>query len=211
MPHPSGTLHSDNPTQQERQEAMTIADMDLDQFLVSEAQPERFVDETSAFVINNDDEAMWAMQRLAQAQRRLDEVKRQAQVQLDRINAWVAAHTAKDGSEVEFFDAMLSDYLIRVRENEADGRKSIDFPDGAVTSRVTPSKVAVTDAEAFLAWAEANGHSEWIRVKREADVATIKKVVDFEGDTVLDPITGAQIAGLQHTEGGISVSVKVAG
>jgi len=28
---------------------------------------------------------------------------------------------------------------------------------------------------------------------------------------VLDPITGAQIAGLQHTEGGISVSVKVAG
>jgi len=184
--------------------------MDLSEFLASEGQPERFVDTTAEFTINNDDEALWAMRRLAQAQRRIDEVKRQAQVELDRINAWVAANTSTHGREVDFFDLALSEYLVRVRENDADGRKSLDFPDGTVTSRITPSKVTVLDAEAFLAWAEANGHSEWVRVKREADVATLKKVVDFDGDAVRDPITGAVIAGLQHTEGGISVSVKVA-
>lgn len=188
---------------------MTIGEMTLEQFLIAEGEPERFVDETAQFAINNDDEAMWAMQRLAAAQRRLDAVKAQAQVQIDRINRWVEQHTATDGREVAMFDGLLSDYLVRVRENEADGRKSFDFPDGTVTSRITPSKVTVTDTEAFLAWAEVN-HPEWIRVKREADVATLKKVVDFEGSEVLDPITGAQVAGLQHTEGGISVSVKVA-
>ena len=182
----------------------------LSDFLAAEGQPERFVDTTAEFTINNEDEALWAMRRLAQAQRRIDEVKRQAKVELDRINGWVEANVVTHGREVDFFDIALSEYLVRVREDSADGRKSLDFPDGTVTSRVTPSKVAVLDADAFLAWAEANGHSDWVRVKREADVATIKKVVDFDGDSVVDPLTGSVIAGLQHTAGGISVSVKVA-
>ena len=184
---------------------------DITEYLATMGQPEGFADDTrDGFRITNEDEALWAMRRLATAQRRMDEVKRMAQVELDRINAWVEANTASHGREADYFETLLSDYLISVRENEADGRKSLDFPDGVVTSRITPSKVAVIDSDAFLAWAEANGHSEWVRVKREADVATIKKVVDFDGDNVLDPTTGAVIEGLQHTEGGISVSVKVA-
>jgi hypothetical protein len=194
--------------------------VDLSTYLASLGEPSGFaennIDEQGnltterALTITSDDEALWAMRRLAQAQRRIDEVKRMAQVELDRINAWVEANTTKHGREVEFFDLALSDYLITVRQNEQDGRKSIDFPDGTLTSRITPSKVAVTDAEAFLAWAEANGHSEWVRVKREADVSAIKKVADFDGTSVIDPTTGTPVAGLQHTEGGISVSVKVA-
>ena len=195
--------------------------VDLTDYLASLGEPEGFAEtfgeavqaeggERPTYTITTDDEALWAMRRLAQAQRRIDEVKRQAQVELDRINAWVEANTSKHGREVEFFDLALSEYLISVRQNEQDGRKSLDFPDGVGTSRVTPPKVAVTDAEAFLAWAEANGHSEWVRVKREADVSAIKKVADFDGNIVLDPTTGTPIDGLQHTEGGISVSIKVA-
>jgi phage host-nuclease inhibitor protein Gam len=193
---------------------------DLSDYLSTLGEPEGFAESHTdeqgnlaterALTITTDDEAFWAMRRLATAQRRVDEVKRQAQVELDRINSWVEANTKKFGREVEFFDLALSEYLIGVRQNEQDGRKSLDFPDGVVTSRITPSKVAVTDADAFIAWAEANGHSEWVRIKREADVSAIKKVVDFDGNTVLDPTTGTPIDGLQHTEGGISVSVKVA-
>lgn len=183
---------------------------DLSDFLASEGQPERFVDATTEFTINNEDEALWAMRRLAQAQRRIDQVKAMAQIELDRINGWVESNTSSHGREVAFFETALQEFLVRVREDSADGRKSLDFPDGTVTSRVTPSKVAVLDADAFVAWAEANGHSEWVRVKREADVATLKKVVDFDGDSVIDPLTGTVIEGLQHTAGGISVSVKVA-
>jgi len=193
--------------------------VDLSTFLSTLGEPEGFAENHTdengelterTFVITNDDEALWAMRRLAQAQRRIDEVKRQAKIEIDRINHWVESNTVTHGREVDFFDLALSEYLIAVRQNEQDGRKSLDFPDGVATSRVTPSKVAVTDAEAFLAWADANGHSEWVRVKREADIASIKKVADFAGDTVLDPATGTPIDGLQHTEGGISVTVKVA-
>jgi len=179
-------------------------------YLADAGQPTSFVDiADTKFAINNDDEAFWAMRRLAIAQRRIDEVKRQAQIELDRINRWVAENSASAEREISYFDKVLGNYLVRVRENDTDGRKKLDFPDGTITSRVTPDKVTVEDADAFLAWAEANGHADWVRVKREADVATIKKVVDFSDGAVIDPMTGQIVAGLSRVEGGVSVTVKV--
>ena len=149
----------------------------LEEFLAADGAPAGFDEAmTTGFSISNEDEALWAMRRLAQAQRRLDEVDRQAEVERARIARWVEANSEQHGSAVAFFETALSEYLMRVREDEADGRRSLDFPDGKVTSRATQPKVTVEDSEAFLAWAEANGHSEWVRVKREADVATIKKL-----------------------------------
>lgn len=188
-----------------------IIDMSLDEFLVAEATPSDYVPEArEGFAISTDDEALWAMRNLAQAQRRLDEVKRQAQIEIDRITRWVTANAESQNREIAYFENILSSYILRVREDSADGRKSLSFPDGVVNSRVTPSKVEVTDLDAFLAYAEANGHADWVRVKREAVLANIKKSVDFEGDAVLEPTTGTPIAGLTHIEGGLSVSVKVA-
>jgi len=187
-----------------------IVDVSLDDYLAQAGQPDAFVEADNTFVITNDDEALWAMRRLAQAQRHIDKVTAQAQVEIDRINAWVEANTTDNQNTVNYFDRILGDYLMSVRENEADGRKSLSFPDGTVSSRTTQPKVAVEDLEAFLAWAESNGHTEWVRVKREADVSAIKKVADYNGVEVIDPLTGSVISGLSHTEGGISVTVKVA-
>ena len=190
--------------------------LSLEDYLILDGAPDALMgiddavsEQISAPVINNDDEALWAMRRLAQAQRRIEAVKAQAQVEIDRINRWIENNTISQARTVERIERLLGDYLMTVREDETDGRKKLDFPDGTVSSRLTPSKVAVDDAEAFIAWAEANGKTEWIRVKREADVSTIKKVVDYNGDEVIDPISGTVIEGLSHTEGGISISVKV--
>jgi phage host-nuclease inhibitor protein Gam len=192
-------------------EGMSLAD-----WLITDGQPDTLVgfesaegEQAQAYAITTDDEALWAMRRLAQAQRHIDKVKAQAQAEVDRINRWVEASTTGNVRLIEKFDRLLGDYLMVVREDEADGRKKLEFPDGTVSSRMTPPKVAVEDVEAFLAWAEANGKTEWVRVKREADVATIKKVVDYNGNDVIDPITGVTVAGLSHTEGGVSITVKV--
>lgn len=182
----------------------------LEDFLAAAGQPDGFTGEGSAFAITDDDTALWAVRRVAQAQREIDRVKRQAQVELDRINAWVEANTVKAQGTVDYFESLLGDYLVSVRDDERDGRKSITFPDGTVTSRVTPGKVKVEDVDAFIAWADANGHSDWVRVKRDADVAAVKKVADLADGLVLDPLTGAVVPGLLHEEGGLSVSVKVA-
>jgi phage host-nuclease inhibitor protein Gam len=182
---------------------------DLSTYLANAGQPERFVDTTAEFTINNDDEALWAMRRLAQAQRHVAAVKRQAQVEIDRIETWVEMNVSSERGTIDFFESALSDYLIRVRQDESDGRKSITFPDGIIKSSTTQPKVTVLDQELFLAWAQANGRDHWIRTTYTPDVSTLKKVVDFAGDGVLDPLTGEKIAGLQHTEGGVAVNIKV--
>jgi phage host-nuclease inhibitor protein Gam len=193
-------------------EGMSLAD-----WLIEDGQPESLVgfesaegEQAQAYAITTDDEALWAMRRLAQAQRQIDGIKAQAQAEIDRITRWVQASTASNHRVIEKCDRLLGDYLMAVREDETDGRKKLEFPDGSVSSRMTPPKVAVEDTEAFIAWAEANGKSEWVRVKREADIATIKKVADYNGDQVIDPITGTVVEGLSHTEGGVSITVKVA-
>jgi len=187
----------------------TNEEIELSDFLALANQPERYVDGDTKFTINNDDEAMWAIKQLARAQRRLDEVNRQAKEEIERIKSWVEFRSSKLSPQIEFFTQNLSTYLLRVREDEQDGRKSLDFPDGVVTSRSIASKVAVEDLDAFVKWAEENGHEDWLRVKREADLATIKKSIDYSGDVVLDPSTGQVIDGLNHVPGGTSVSVKI--
>jgi hypothetical protein len=187
-----------------------LSNIPLEEFLVQDGAPEGWVLDAEGFAISNDDEALWAVRRLAQAQRRVDEVKRQAQVEVDRIQRWVEANLGTHNGTIRYLEGVLTNYLVRVRENTADGRKSLTFPDGVVTSRVASSKVEVTDLDAFLAWAEANGHEDWVRVKREANLSLIKKGVDFEADAVLDPLSGSPIEGLAHIAGGLSVSVKVA-
>ena len=174
-------------------------ELSLEDFLAQSGEPTDFSND--GYAISNDDEALWVVRRIAQAQRRIDEVKRQAQVELDRTN------TVKNQKVVDHLEVLVGDYLMKVREDDQDGRKSLDFPDGKVTSRVTTPKVSVGDLDAFLEWAEANGKTDWIRVKREADVATIKKIADLNGEAVVDPISGAVIEGLVATEGGVSVTV----
>lgn len=188
-----------------------MTEQTLDEFLLEAGQPEGFTDTAdTTFTINNDDDALWAMRRLAHAQREIDRIKAQAQIEIDRINLWVEGNTTSLAGTVSYFDRILGDYLMRVREDEADGRKSLSFPDGVVSSRTVAPKVEVTDLEAFIAWAEANGHGDWVRVKREANLSEIKRGVDYGVGAVLDPITGQQIEGLAPVEGGISTTIKVA-
>jgi phage host-nuclease inhibitor protein Gam len=184
-------------------------DLPLEEYLLKQGEPEGFEGLDREFVINNDDDALWAMRGFANAQRRINEIERQGQKEIDRINLWIQANTRRHQYEIDYYQNILQSYLNRVREDSADGRKSLDFPDGVVSSRITPSKVSVSDIQAFVAWAETNGHEEWIRIKKDADVSSIKKVVDYSGDLVIDPITGEVIEGLSHVEGGLSVTIKV--
>lgn len=181
----------------------------LDEYMVIDGAPERFVENDRTFSVNNDDEALWLMRQLAHRQRRIDEVMRQATIERERIDRWVAANTESNKRNVALFDEMLGAYLLRCRFDESDGRKSMSFPDGKVSSRETPDTIDVEDLDAFVVWAEENGHENWIRVKKEADKKALKDAVDFSESIVLDPITGEIVEGLKRVVGGYSTATKV--
>jgi|ERR1019366_9107194 phage host-nuclease inhibitor protein Gam len=185
---------------------MENEEINLGDYLVQEGQPEGF--DAMKFIINDDSEAIWAMRNLAHAQKRIDAVDYQAQNEIARITQWSDLATKSQRTTTTYFSNALQSYMVRLRE---EGRKSLILPDGEVTSRSTQSKAVVNDSEAFLKWAEANGHTEWVRTKLEPNISALKGAIDFIDDVVIDTATGEFIPGLVHVEGGVSVSIKIAG
>lgn len=177
----------------------------LSEFQLRDGAPEGFDERT--FVINDEGQATWAMRKLAVSQRRIDVLKRQAQEEVARIERWVASATKSDQTTVEYFSGALEGYMRRIRLD--DGRKSLSLPDGTVKSREVAEKVKVEDLDVFLKWAEQTGHLDWVRVKQEADLATMKSKVFYSGGCVVDGATGETIDGLSHVPASISVSVEV--
>lgn len=178
---------------------------ELADFLNADALPENF--DAKTFIVNDESQAVWAMRNLATAQRRIDTVERLANEEHERIDRWVEYATKTQKNIVQYFTSALESYMLRLREEE--DRKSLSLPDGDITSRSIPDKAAVSDLGVFLKWAQESGHSQWVRIKQEADLAALKDHVEFNGDEVIDSDTGETIDGLLHIEGAISVSIKV--
>ena len=179
----------------------------LEDFQLEDGAPEGFSSLT--FAINDESQATWAMRKLAVSQRRINEVRKQAQDEHDRIDRWVAHATKSDQSTVDYFTEVLGNYVKRVRLE--DGRKSISLPDGTVKSREVKESFKVEDLDAFVKWVEQSPDlvNKWLRMKWSADVASIKPHVFYSGGFVVDSATGETIDGLSHVEGSISVTVEV--
>jgi Bacteriophage Mu Gam like protein len=190
-------------------ESVDIFGLPLGEYL--EATTE-FADESRSEGITNDDEALWTMRKLAQAARQMSTITRQADAEIERIETWRRANVVGFEEVVEVCERLLGDYLVRVREDSADGRKMLTFPDGTVSSRIVADRAVVENVPEFIVWAKAGDHTEWVRVKEEVSLANIKGNVDLDAanSRVLMAETGEVIPGLSVIPGGISTSIRLA-
>jgi len=117
----------------------------LTEFLLSEGEPEDF--NNSGFVITTEDQAIWAMRKLADAQRKIDAITLRAETERRRINAWEDQSTKPFSSTVEYFAGLLGSYATCQRD---EGVKHLSYPDGYVQTRATQDKVVVADNEKFV-------------------------------------------------------------
>lgn len=127
-------------------------------------------EQVDRWVIGNDDEAEWAMRKLASAQARLAAAERKAEVWRSQIDAWLADVTAADRSSVEFFRDRLERYAVANRA--ATGEASLRLPSGTVTTRKVAARIAVEDPTAV-------GLLGWVHATIDADqVADVVKVTE---------------------------------
>ena len=174
----------------------------LEDFLLSAGEPENFDPQT--FIINDQNEAQWAMRSLAVAQRKIDEIELRAATERDRIDAWCEGATKSSRNTVAYFEAALESFAVRMRE---EGVKTLTFPDGYVSSRSTPAKVIVENSDLFIKWASET-HPEWERTKQEPDIAAIKSSAELVSGSVVDS-SGEIAEGLISVEGSVSVTITV--
>ena len=168
----------------------------------------------TAFIVDNDRKATWAMRKLLEHQQEIAGIVSIADAEIARIQQWADEQVAKHSPSVAYFEGQLVRYARQVRE-ESDGKvKSVSTPYGKVTSRAGSEKWVIDD-DAFLGWARES-HPEWIRTveQRGVDVATLKDALAIEPTDSLGLVAitpeGEIIPGIQIVVGETTYKVEVA-
>ena len=163
--------------------------------------------ERERFRVADDQQAAWAMRKLASLRRRQAEIDRTAKAEVDRIEAWHVHQSAALVADTNYFTGLLTEYA-RV-ERDAHDRKTVSLPHGTIKSRAGGERVDVTDADAFVAWAERSAPT-LVRVRVEPDKAAVKAAFtgDPETGAVLDPTTGEVVPGVSITRTEITYTIE---
>lgn len=168
------------------------------------------------FTVDDDQKAMWAMRKLRAVRQKVAENERIAAEEIERIKAWLAEANSAHERDLNYFTGLLTDYAARQRAEH--DRKSIVLPHGKVSSRRGTTKIVVSDAEAFLAWAKANNHLDLIRVKEEPSLSAIKDAfppqespldAELPEERMVITADGEIVAGLTAQPSSITYSVEV--
>lgn len=166
-------------------------------------------EERDRFIIENDEQAAWAMRKLLSYSMKADENAAIADAEHQRIDAWLTRQNAKFESDILYFRGLLIHYAERQRLLEQ--RKSVETPYGAVKSRQGQPKWVIDEAE-FLPWAKDN-HPEFVRVKEEADLAAMKKSLEVADTDSFGPVAiddaGQIIPGVSIAAATVNYTIEV--
>ena len=122
--------------------------------------------------ITDDAGADWALRKIAQAQRRIEQRKAFVEAEIARLQRWQEQANKQDLSDIEFFTSHLQSYFETLRESGALGnRKTYRLPHGALQVRASGPKFERND-EQLLVWAKSVG---LVRVKEMPDWSAIKQ------------------------------------
>jgi len=158
---------------------------------------------TDEFTIDTPEKAAWAMRKYRRLAQQQEENKRLADAEHDRIQAWLdRVNTTLDG-EIDFFDRHLVAYGMQQR---AEGRKSVDLPDGTIKTRSTKAGVTL-DRSTFVQWALENDRHDLLRTTYAPNMDAIKSSTVVDGGKILDPATGEIIQGAEPQPESVSVTI----
>jgi hypothetical protein len=150
--------------------------------------------DSTAFVIENDSQADWALRKLVALQS--DDAEREAFVtaELARLEQWEQQQTLKSQRAQEYFTSLLRAYYARLRQaGKVNARnKTYSLPHGKLSMRAHEPQW-LKDAPALLAWADELG---LVLIKKEVDWPAIKARLIPDGTGAVDAQTGEVIPGL---------------
>lgn len=155
-----------------------------------------------AWRITDDSAADWALRRIAQLRRAIEQRKQFVEREIERLRAWQAERDEPDLRTIAFFEGHLRMYFDRLRTEGALGkRKSYKLPHGTLAVRASGPKYE-RDNEMLLRWAQETGDETLVRITATPAWTEIKKriTVGPDGRSVIDTVTGEVIPGIEVAE-----------
>lgn len=155
------------------------------------------------FTIDTPEKAAWAMRKYRQLAQRAGQNEDLAAAERHRIDAWLERVNQPIHAKGEFYAGHLQAYAITQR---ADGRKSVDLPDGVIKTRETRERVAV-DKSTFVQWALEAERTDLLRTTYAPDMDVVNDTVVIDGGKVINPDTGEVIPGAEVQPARVSVTI----
>ena len=165
-------------------------------------QYQAYLDQTvqrgDSFIVDTDSRADWALRKLAEARRRLQERQAFVEGETARLLDWQAKLDAEDVRTIYYMEQLLAKYFERLQgEGRLGRKKSYQLPHGQLTIRQVPVEWEVDEAK-LLAWAEPLG---LVRVTKspawQAIKARLTPAAPQLGAAAIDLTTGELVPGVR--------------
>ena len=130
--------------------------------------------ENDRFIVRDDRDAEWCLKNIHEAQQDKERWKKHYEQQLEKVNA-------EADNRIAYFTARLEEYFATVPHKATKTQESYTLPGGKLIRKKQQPKFE-TDDEALVPWLEENFMGQLVKVRKEADWAGLKKVVNITPD-----------------------------
>ena len=170
---------------------------------------QEFLDEQEdeTFKITNEEQANWALRKISQLKKQIEQNDKFAEMEISKVEAWRQSENKKQQDSIDYFTGLLAEFALQ-KKKEDPSFKTKKLPYGKLQFRKQPSKWKVDKAK-VVKYLEETGMNDFIRVKKEPKVADIKKAFNVQNGKVINPETGEIIEGIEVEERGEKFGVIV--
>ena len=172
----------------------------LEEYLLESYEAPEDLDDTEnqRFRIQDDNQADWALRKIARARQDMKEAEETAAMEIEKINRWLNGQRDESLRTERFFTALLQEYY-EPRFMTNPDKKTYKLPSGKVQRR-TQQPQFDRDNEALLAWLKQRGMTDYIEVKETPKWGELKQQVQVVGEHVVikdGPLKGEIIDGVE--------------
>lgn len=172
----------------------------LEEYLLESYEaPEDLADtENQRFRIQDDNQADWALRKIARARQDMKEAEETAAMEIEKINRWLDGQRDESLRTERFFTALLQEYY-EPRFMTNPDKKTYKLPSGKVQRR-TQQPQFDRDNEALLAWLKQREMTDYIEVKETPKWGELKQQVQVVGEHVVikdGPLKGEIVDGVE--------------
>lgn len=164
--------------------------------------------EEQKFRIENKDQANWAMRKIAAIERGRSESHAAAQLEIGRIQDWLAGEEKRADQGRVFFDFLLEDYHRRHLVDNPKA-KTIKLIHGELQLRAQQPEL-IKDEKLLLDWADKN-RPEFVKREPKLEWGEFKKVLKFEKGKAIDQTSGEIVPAITVIERPEKFSIKLSG
>lgn len=167
------------------------------------------------FVVKNDSEADWALEKIKELKEEQKEKEELAQERMEplekkmaTIEKWRDLQVKQIQDNIGYFEWLLTEYAMQLKKEDEE-LKTHSLPFGKLKFRKRRPKWNYED-DKLLEFLETTGMGA-IRVKKQVDKRALKKIVEIAGDKVVHAETGEVVEGVDIQERGEKFSIDVEG